>query len=538
MNRRVPSDRIRRNTAFVVPRAETGSGYKWTVLLITTIGAFMAPLDGSIVTIAIPSIASSMMIGLETVVWISLAYLLVLTVLLINAGRLSDLRGRKRSYILGFVIFTAGSVLCGVSATGLQLVIFRTVQGTGAALIASNSPAIVTESFQSWERGKAFGINATAVYAGLMSGPVIGGVLVQSFGWRSIFYVNVPIGILVVSLASLKLKEKRTFSIGERFDFAGAVTLSAALASFLVALTLGGSFGWNSIPILCLLLITVSTFLLFIYAESRLTRYPTFDLSLFTKNRLFAAANIAALLNYIAVSGVTLMMSIYLQNVQGLQPESAALFLITMSVAMALLSPFSGWLSDRFGSRLLSSVGMLIVTVGLLTLSQLDITSSTNDIVLRLTLLGVGFGLFSSPNTRAVMGSVDRSKLGVASGTLSTMRSTGQSIGLAMVGAVIATALPPQAVLQLLTGLKAQNLVVRDDFILGMRNLFLVASAIGAVGTLASLVRGRESLDPTQELQHPASPTKCSRSICKSRYSEFRYELQPKVERCHQYTRL
>jgi MFS family permease len=332
-----------------------------------------------------------------------------------------------------------------------------------------------------------------AIYAGLMTGPVIGGVLVQSFGWRSIFYVNVPIGILVVSLASLKLKEKRISSMGERFDFAGAATLSAALASFLVALTLGGSYGWDSIPILSLLLITVSTFLMFIYAESRLARFPTFDLSLFTKNRLFAAANIAALFNYIAVSGVTLMMSIYLQNVQGLQPESAALFLIAMSVAMALFSPFSGWLSDRFGSRLLSSAGMLIVTVGLLTLSQLDITSSTNDIVLRLTLLGVGFGLFSSPNTRAVMGSVDRSKLGVASGTLSTMRSAGQSIGLAMVGAVIATVLPPQAVLQLLTGLTTQNLLVRDEFIFGMRNLFLVASVIGAVGTLASLVRGRES---------------------------------------------
>ena len=490
---RIPTECMRGNLAFAVQGAETEPGYKWTVLLITTIGAFMAPLDGSIVTIAIPAIASSMMIGLETVVWISLAYLLVLTVLLINAGRLSDIRGRKRSYILGFIIFTAASALCGVSATGLQLIVFRATQGAGAALIASNSPAIVTESFQSWERGKAFGINAAAVYAGLMTGPVIGGILVQNFGWRSIFYVNVPIGILVASLASLRLKEKRTFSMAEKFDFAGAATLSGGLASFLVALTLGGSYGWTSIPILCLLVITVGALLAFIYAESRLTRNPTFDLSLFTKNRLFAAANIAALLNYIAVSGVTLMMSIYLQEVQGLQPETAGLFLIAMAVAMALLSPFSGWLSDRLGSRLLSSSGMLIVTVGLLMLSELKITSSTNDIVLRLTLLGVGFGLFSSPNTRAVMSSVDHGKLGVASGTLSTMRSTGQSIGLAMVAAVIATALPAQVVLQLFTGLTAQSSLVRYDFVVGMRNLFLVASVVGAFGTFASLVRGRES---------------------------------------------
>jgi len=332
-----------------------------------------------------------------------------------------------------------------------------------------------------------------------MTGPVIGGILVQNFGWRSIFYVNVPIGILVIGLASLKLRESKIPSTDGGFDLAGAITLSAALASLLVALTLGGSLGWNSTPIVSLLLLSVGAFVLFIYAESRLTATPTFDLSLFTKNRLFAAANTAALLNYIAVSGVTFMISIYLQDILGLQPQSAGLFLIAMSVAMALLSPFSGWLSDRFGSRLLSSAGMLVVTVGLLLLSQLNAASSINDIVLRLTLLGVGFGLFSSPNTRAVMSSVHRSKLGVASGTISTMRSTGQSIGLAIAGAVIAAALPPQAVLQLFTGLTTQGTVARDEFIVGMSTVFLIASVIGAVGTFASLVRGRESMDEMEE---------------------------------------
>ena len=465
----------------------------------------MAPFDGSIVTIAIPSIASSMMIGLETVVWISLAYLLVLTVLLINAGRLADLRGRKRAYILGFVIFTTGSILCGASATGAQLVVFRALQGIGAAFIAANSPAIVTESFQSWERGKALGINAMAVYLGLTTGPVIGGILVQTLGWRSIFYVNVPIGFLVVILASTKLKEKWASSAGERFDFAGAVTLSVALASLLTALTLGGSFGWYSYGTLALLVLTVGAFLLFIYAERRLTRSPIFDLSLFTENRLFAAANIAALLNYIAISGVTFMISIYLQDIQGLQPESAGVFLIAMSVAMALLSPPSGWLADRFGSRSLSTVGMVIVTVGLLLLSQLNATSPVGDIVLRLTFLGIGFGLFSSPNTRAVMSSVDGSKLGVASGTLSTMRATGQGIGLALATAVIATAIPPQLMLQLFTGLTVQSSIAGGDFITGMSKVFLIASGISAVGTVASLVRGHELSGGNSKTRHHAA---------------------------------
>jgi EmrB/QacA subfamily drug resistance transporter len=481
--------------SLVTRRPETESGYKWMVLLVTTIGSFMAPFDGSIVTIAIPSIASSMMVGLETVVWISLAYLLVLTVLLINAGRLADLRGRKRIYILGFVIFTAGSLLCSLSVTGFQLVVFRAFQGIGAAFVAANSPAIVTESFQSWERGKALGINAMAVYVGLTTGPVIGGVLVQSFGWRSIFYVNVPIGIMVVTLASAKLKERMVSSTRERFDFAGAVTLSVALASLLVALTLGGTFGWYSFATLALLVVSVCAFLLFIYAEGKLSRHPIFDLSLFTKNRLFAAANIAALLNYIAISGVTFMISIYLQSVQGLQPESAGLALIAMSLAMALLSPPSGWLADRFGSRALSTVGMVIVTVGLLLLSQLNAASPVADIVLRLTFLGIGFGLFSSPNTRAVMSSVDGRKLGVASGTLSTMRATGQSVGLALATAVIATAIPAELVLQLFTGLTTQTAIAGGDFIIGMSNVFLISSGISAIGTVASLVRGHELSD-------------------------------------------
>ena len=195
------------------------------------------------------------------------------------------------------------------------------------------------------------------------------------------------------------------------------------------------------------------------------------------------------------------MISIYLQDIQGFQPETAGLFLIAMSVAMAILSPLSGWMADKFGSRSLSTAGMIIVTVGLLLLSQLNAASPASDVVLRLTLLGIGFGLFSSPNTRAIMNSVGRNKLGVASGTLSTMRSTGQSIGLAMVGAVIAAYLPPQAMLQLFTGLMTQGSAAGNDFIAGMSRLFLIAAGMSAVGTIASLVRGRESVEGPQEEQ-------------------------------------
>jgi len=460
--------------------------------LITTVGAFMTPLDGSIVTIAIPSIASSIDMGLEAAIWIPLAYLLLLTILLINVGRLADIKGRKRFYTVGFIVFTAGSVLCGASVTDMQLVTFRAVQGIGAAFIAANSAAIVTDWFPSGERGKALGINTMAVYAGLTAGPVIGGILVQNYGWRSIFYVNVPIGILVVTLTILKLKESQKNRMSEGFDLAGSIMLSLALASLLVVLTLGGTYGWTSAIIFGLLIFCGVTFIMFFWVESKLASYPTLDLSLFTGNRLFAAANITAFLSYIAVNGVTLMISIYLQAIQGLDPQTTGFYLIAQSAVMSFLSPLSGWLSDRFGSRLLSSLGMFFVAVGLYLFSQLNATSSAMEVISRLIVVGVGFGLFSSPNTSAVMGSVREGKLGVAAGTLGTMRFMGQGIGLALIGTVMSTTLPAKDMLAVFAGLSMQSGVAIDEFVTGMRSFFLITCVIGMIGTMTSMVRGRE----------------------------------------------
>lgn len=453
----------------------------------------MAPFDGSIVTIAIPSIASSISLGLEAAVWIPLAYLLLLTVLLINVGRLADLKGRKRFYTIGFIIFTVGSLLCGVSNSDFELVIFRGVQGIGAAFILANGTAIVTDAFPRGERGKALGISTMAVYLGLTAGPVIGGVLVQNYGWRSIFYVNVPIGIIVIILSMLKLKEVRR-SMSEGFDLAGAITLSIALASLLIVLTLGGFYGWISAPTIGLLILGCLTFIAFLRVETKLVRYPTLDVSLFTQNRLFGAANTTAFLSYVAVSGVTFMISIYLQSIQGLDPQMAGIYIIAQSIPMFLLSPFSGWLSDRLGSRALSSLGMLLLSVGLYFCSSLDAGSSALDVMSRLILIGMGFGLFSSPNTSAVMGSVKQTKLGVASGTLGTMRFMGQSVGLALIVTVMAVTLPPRDMLAVFAGFSMKNSLAVNEFVQGMKNFFLIASAISAFGTLTSMVRGHEEV--------------------------------------------
>lgn len=452
----------------------------------------MSPFDGSVVTVAIPSMAASINLGLEAAVWIPLAYLLLLTLLLINVGRLADLHGRKRFYTLGFAIFTAGSILCGLSTTVMQLISFRALQGAGAAFIAANSAAIVTDVFPREGRGRALGINTMAVYVGLTVGPVLGGILVQNLGWRSIFFVNVPIGILVITLVTLKLKQNLPNALGAKFDLAGATTLSIALASSLIVLTLGGIYGWLSTLTITLAALSVTAFLLFLRIE-RHAKFPTLDLSLFSKNRLFAAANTTAFLSYVAINGVTLTMAIYFETVKGLNPEITGFYLIAQALPMALFSPFSGWLSDRFGSRTLATVGMGCVTVGLFLCSQLDAGSSGLDVIWRLVIVGIGFGIFSSPNTSAVMGSVEQEKLGVAAGTLGTMRFMGQSIGLAMLGAVMATSLSPQALLTVFTTLTSQGGVVTGEFVAGMKTFFLIATGLGAFSTLASTTRGHEN---------------------------------------------
>ena len=452
----------------------------------------MSPFDGSVVTIAIPSIASSINLGLESAVWIPLAYLLLLTLLLINVGRLADLHGRKRFYILGFAVFTVGSILCGLSTTASQLIGFRALQGSGAAFIAANSTAIVTDVFPREGRGKALGINTMAVYTGLTVGPILGGILVQNFGWRSIFFVNVPIGILVITLVILKLRQNPPNALGAKFDLPGAATLSICLAASLIVLTLGGIYGWTSAPTIMLVALSVAMLLLFLRIERR-SSFPTLDLSLFSKNRLFATANATAFLSYIAVIGVTLTIAIYLETIKGLSPEITGLYLIAQALPMALFSPLSGWLSDRFGSRTLATIGMGCTTLGLFLLSELNAASSWIDVVLRLVIVGIGFGLFSSPNTSAVMGSVRQEKLGVAAGTLGTMRFMGQSIGLAMLGAVMATTLSPQALLTVFTSLTSSGGVVTSEFVFGMKNFFLIAAGMGVLGTLASTTRGHEN---------------------------------------------
>ncbi len=465
--------------------------YKWIVLLMATVGSFMMPLDVSIVSVALPSMSTELGMSYASAIGVPTAYLAAVTVLLLSIGRLSDVRGRKPLFISGFAIFTLGSLLCSLSSNGVELIAFRIIQGAGAAFVGATSAAIVTDVFPGKERGKALGLTVMGAYLGLTAGPSLGGFLTSAVGWRSIFYVNVPIGIFVVLLSLWKLRESAT-PIPKRFDLPGAFSFSLGIIPLLVALTLGGIYGWSSLFTVSLLVSAGIFLVLFVLIERKKGEEAMLHMDLFAKNRLFAASNFSALLAYISFFGVSFFISFYLQRALGMSALQAGVILFVMPVAMVVLSPVSGWLSDKIGSRILTSVGMALICAGLFWTSTLSLTSTSVDVALRLFVMGFGMGLFSSPNTSSVMGSVEKSHLGVASGTLGTMRVLGQSMSLAIMGAVFATFISSSVLSSLFAGLNPSTLTVANvDFVKGMQSAFVISAVIAATGVVTSVVRGK-----------------------------------------------
>jgi len=474
--------------------------YRWAVLLIACMGSLMAPLDSTIVSVSLPVISEDLGMSYASVIWVPTAYLVTIAALLLTVGRLSDLKGRKGIYIWGFGIFTLGSVLCSLATNGQWLISARVVQGIGGACIMATGPAIITHVFPPQERGKALGINAMFVYVGLSLGPVLGGVLTGLFSWPAIFWVNVPIGLVVMSLAWLVIKEDRQATTGS-FDLAGAGVFALSLVALLLALTFGEDQGWGAPGIIALFALSLAMGLLFVKIERDRGAQAMLNLQLFTRNRLFAAGNMSALLNYTAFFGVSFVISFYLQRLLGLSVLETGLTLLCMPVTMAIVAPISGWGSDRIGSRTLSTMGMVIVAAGLVILSTLGPGSGLGLVVIGLIVLGVGMGMFASPNTSAIMGCVRKDQLGVASGTISTMRTVGMSLSLVVMGAVIAAVAGPDVADLIFGGGSITDIeLIKDEFLQGMRAAFLVGAAIAIIGAVTSSVRG-----PGRECETPTS---------------------------------
>jgi EmrB/QacA subfamily drug resistance transporter len=446
-----------------------------TALLVTTLDSFLTPMMASAVAIALPSIAKDFAMNAIQMGWVASAYLLAASAFLLPFGRLADIHGRKKVFTIGTLLFGAASLLAGLAPNAGIFLLARVLQGMGGAMVFGTSVAILTSVYPPQRRGWVLGINVAATYSGLSLGPFIGGLLTQSFGWRSVFLINVPLGLLVLAALWLKMHQEWAECRGESFDWKGSLGYSLMLIAFMLGFTwLPGWRGW------AMLLAAAAAFPLFICWETRCA-HPIFQVRQFRGNTVFAFSNLAALINYSATFAISFLLSLYLQYIKGFTPRIAGLVLIAQPVIMALFSPVAGRLSDRLEPRVVASLGMGLCSAGLFAFAWLGQTSSLTFIVAALVLVGFGFALFSSPNTNAIMGSVEKKYYGVAASTLGTMRIVGQMLSMG-----IAT-----LVFSMFIGKVRITPAVYPLFLTSMKISFVISFALCCCGIFFSLARGR-----------------------------------------------
>ena len=453
-----------------------------SVLVVATTASFITPFMGSSVNIALPAIEKGLGINAVLLSWVATAYLLAAGVSLVPMGRLADIVGRKKILGIGFFFFAAGSLACALAPSFLFLILYRVVQGFGSGMIFGTGMAILTSVFPPQERGKVLGIAVSAVYIGLSSGPFVGGILTQHLSWRSLFGFNFLLSFIPLLLVCIRLKGEWADAAGEKYDLPGAVIYGLTL--------LGVIYGFSRLPdaIGCVLLGAGTAGLAgFIIRQIRI-QTPLFEVGLFIRNRVFALSNLAALIHYSATFGLNFLLSLYLQYIKGLSAQSAGVVLIAQPVVMALCSPLAGRLSDRIEPRIIASTGMCITLTGILAFSFLQSATPVLTIVCYLIFMGFGFALFSSPNMNAIMSSVQKRHLGLASGSAATMRLLGQMFSMGIVTMIIA----------LLLGHTAITEAVYPKLLLSIRVAFGIFSFLCCVGIFASLSRGNIRTGGTQ----------------------------------------
>jgi EmrB/QacA subfamily drug resistance transporter len=467
--------------------------YKWITLTNTTIGTLMASLDRNIVLIALPTIALDLHTSFFTLVWIVLVYWLVTASVLLNFGRLSDMFGRVKLYNMGFALFTLGSGLCSISQTGEQLILFRIIQALGAAFLFSNSAAIITDTFAENERAKALGLNQTSIVVGSVIGLVFGGFLTSYLGWRSIFWVNLPIGIFATIWSYAKLRELGVIR-KEKIDWLGNTTFAGGLSMILLGLTLATFKIINPYEIFLSIIGGFSLLVLFIITEKKVSR-PMFDLSLF-KIRLFTGGNIAIFLNALARGSFTLIMSFYLQGPSmKLSSLDAGIYLIPVSIALAVFAPVSGWLYDKYKLRFFTSAGLLVSALGFFILTRIGVTISFYEVVMPLVMIGAGMGIFASPNRASIMTSVPSSRRGISAGISTTFVMIGNSFSIGLVFLIMTNIISLHTAEQLFSGsfqptssVAISNPIV-DKFLSSIHFVFFVSAIMMLASIIPSVIR-------------------------------------------------
>jgi EmrB/QacA subfamily drug resistance transporter len=455
---------------------------KWAILFTVAFGTFMATLDSSIVNIALPTIRRSLVAG-DNVEWIVLSYLIITTSTLLIMGRLSDMYGRKRIYILGFSVFVLGSLLCALSWDIWSLVSFRVVQGLGASMMFAIGPAIVGDAFQPNERGKALGLMGTVVAAGSSTGPVAGGLLLEHFGWTSIFYVNIPIGLIAIWRAS-KLLPATSVTHRQKFDLKGAALFFSGVTCLLIGVDLGAEaiYPWTGMIVLSLIITGIILLISFVFWE-KIATAPMLKLSLFRIKPLSISLMTAGL-GFIANGANIFVIPFYLQMILDLSPQDAGLIMLAGPLTLSIAAPIGGYLSDKISTRWIASAGLLITATGYFFLSMLQPDWTSGDVVWRLAMLSLGFGLFQSPNSSSALNAAPASERGVASSLVAFMRNLGLVFGIALGAAVWYTFRNSYAISHHLDPLSKTAQVE------GMQMAYRVVSCLVFLAATISVMRG------------------------------------------------
>jgi len=465
-------------------RLFTDDNRKWWTLVAVSFGLFMIMLDNTVVNVALPSIRADLGISISELEWVVNAYALTFGVLLLSGGKLADLLGRRRIFIIGLVIFTAASLWCGLAASAGSLIAARSVQGVGAALLNPATLSIITATFPQRQRGTAIGIWAGVSALALAIGPMVGGILTERVGWNWIFFINIPVGVLAIVAARLFIDETRDTSREQRLDLPGLVTSAVGLFALTYGLIETNTHAWSSPRVLGLLALAAVSLTAFVLLESR-QRLPMLDLSLF-RNPTFAGANAAMALVGLAMFGVFFYNSLFIQNILGYSAIETGATFLPMTVLIILVAPFAGRLSDRIGPRWLMGAGMTLLTVSLLLFGTLDEHSTFWSILPGLAVGGLGMGLTMAPTTAAAMGSVPVDKAGVGSAVINAMRQVGGSLGIAVMGTLVATSV----------SVGQRSPAYATQFVEGYHRALLAGAALVLAGAVISVVTVRPARKP------------------------------------------
>ncbi len=473
---------------------ENDNNFRIRTLIITSLGSFLTPFTSSLISFAVPKIAGTFHSNFIDIVWVPMAYLIALPTFMILLGRLSDMYGRIRFYRIGFLIFSLGALLAATANDIYFLILSSFVMGFGGALIGTNATAIISIVYPREKRGWALGINAMSVYLGLTMAPVLGGILNQFFSWQAIFLINIPIAVVAFILTFIYMKSSKIDFARkkEKIDLMGALLFTIGILSTVLYLSLGQIYDF--LDTIYLLIIGIAVIVSFVFYERRIEN-PMLDISLFTTNRTFSAANFTAFLNYVSTFSITFIFSIFLQMILGYPPFAAGMILMIEPVLMVIFSPISGRMSDRYGSRGIASIGMLVIAIAFFILAFVNVKSGILSMVIPLGILGVGFGLFSAPNTNSVMGSVESNRAGVASGTLGTMRFTGQLLSLALASAILSVSIPHSMLLQIFSGVTVKSGIDASAFEGGFKIIMILSGVLSLIGAYTSLLRTKGKIE-------------------------------------------